>query len=132
LWWIVVQIDYNPGMNPSIRTAMERRDATRGEWWLARMDTDPPGQWTLTADPAGPWDWRFKVGSCKSRAVQRLRAAADREAHNRRRLLATPEHAKKCVTGQGNLLAIPGLTDTISAKRGLHQFAVDADNVAPV
>jgi hypothetical protein len=111
---------------------MERRDATRGDWWLARLDTDPPGQWTLTADPAGPWDWRFKVGSCKSRAVQRLRAAADREAHNPRRLRAGSEHAKKCVTGQGNLLAIPGLADTISRKRGLPQFAVDADNPAPV
>lgn len=127
-----MQVRYNPGMHPGIKSAMERRDATRGEWWLARMDTDPPGQWTLTADPAGPWDWRFKVGCCKSRAVQRLRAAADREAHNQRRLLAAPEHAKKCVTAQGNLLAIRQLVDTIRAQHGLHQFAVDADNIAPV
>jgi hypothetical protein len=129
---IVVQTRYDPGMNPSIRTAIERRDATRGEWWLARMDTDPPGQWTLTADPAGPWDWRFKVGSCKSRAVQRLRAAADREAHNQRRLRGASEHAEISVTAQGNLLEIRRLVDSIRAKRGMHQFAVDADNVAPV
>ena len=126
-----MRMRYDPGMDPTIRTAMERRDATRGEWWLARMDTDPPGKWTLTADPAGPWDWRFKVGCCKSRAVARLRAAAIREAHNHGRLLARSEQSRNRVTGQGNLLEIPGVADTISAKRGLPQFAADADNVAP-
>jgi hypothetical protein len=99
-------------MDPTIRSAMERRDAERGEWWLARKDTDPPGKWTLTADPSGDWDWRFKVGSSKSRAVQRIRAAQEAED---RRLLAKSEHEKKCAEARGILLAKRDLADTIPA-----------------
>ena len=89
---------------------MERRDAERGEWWLARKDTDPPGKWTLTADPSGDWDWRFKVGSSKSRAVQRIRAAQEAEE---KRLSVKSEHDTKSLPNKGNLLAKRDLADTI-------------------
>ena len=105
-------------MNPTIRTAMERRDAERGEWWLARKDTDPPGKWTLTADPSGDWDWRFKVGLSKSRAVQRLRDAENAE---KARLLAKAEREKTIVTAQGNVLGNPRMVDIMTTMRGWKQ-----------
>ena len=109
-------------MHPGIKSAMERRDAQRGEWWLARKDTDPPGKWTLTADPGGPWDWRFKVGTSKCRAVARLRAAAEREMERQRKaraeaeLRATAEQSKIPVTGKGNVLEIRRIVDSIRTR----------------
>jgi len=120
-------------MHPGIRTAMERRDANRGEWWLARKDTDPPGKWTLTADPAGDWDWRFKVGNSKCRAVARLRAAAEREAERDRKaraeaeLQAAPEQSKIRVTAQGKVLVNRAFVDSIRARSAEYQFGDGAD-----
>lgn len=124
---------YNPVMDPGIRTAMERRDANRGEWWLARKDTDPPGKWTLTADPAGDWDWRFKVGSSKSRAVARLRAAVEREAERKRKaraeaeLQAAREQSEIRVTAQGKVLEIRRIVDSIRTRSAECQFGDGAD-----
>jgi hypothetical protein len=57
-----------------IRAAIRGMDLQRGEWWICKRDVDRG--WTLTADPYAPqWDWRVKVGSNKSRAVNRLRAS---------------------------------------------------------
>ena len=51
--------------------ALRELDLHRGDWWICKQDL---GEWTLTADPYSPkWDWRVRVGSCKSRAVRRLR-----------------------------------------------------------
>jgi hypothetical protein len=56
-----------------IRAAIRGMDLQRGEWWICKQHID--SEWTLTADPYAPrWDWRVKVGSNKSRAVNRLRA----------------------------------------------------------
>jgi hypothetical protein len=120
-------------MHPGIRTAMERRDANRGEWWLARKDTDPPGKWTLTADPAGDWDWRFKVGTSKCRAVARLRAAAEREVERHRKaraeaeLQATREQSEIRVTAQGKVLEIRRIVDSIRTRSAEYQFGDGAD-----
>lgn len=70
------------------REAIRNLDLCRGEWWICKRDSD--ADWTLTADPYAPqWDWRVKVGSNKSRAVNRLRASeqtAYRKSLDRKKL----------------------------------------------
>jgi len=67
-------------MNESIRDAQRKLDDNRGDWWLCRKDSDPKGQWTLSADPYGGWDWRIFIGPYKDRAVRRLMATRDQVA----------------------------------------------------
>lgn len=52
-------------------------DFGRGDWWLVRMDFWEPKRWDISCDPDRGWDWRWKVGSSKSRAVRRLQAARE-------------------------------------------------------
>ena len=59
-------------MDASVMASLRRMDADRGDWWLVRMDTWPRGRWEISCDPTLGWDWRWKVGSSKCRAVKRL------------------------------------------------------------
>jgi len=77
------------------RGLIEKLDRQRGEWWLCRKDSDPRGNWTITADPGPQWDWRFKVGFSYERAVRRLLVAQDEEKRTSKLALKTAERVKQ-------------------------------------
>jgi hypothetical protein len=72
-------------MDDSVRASLRRMDAGRGDWWLVRRDEWPQGRWALSCDPQGSWDWRYRIGSSKCRAVRRLRAALTRQTEEQQR-----------------------------------------------
>ena len=76
---------YTVGMDDSVRASLRRMDAGRGDWWLVRRDDWPEGQWALSCDPEGSWDWRWRVGSSNSWAVRRLRAALTRKTEEQQK-----------------------------------------------
>lgn len=58
----------------TVREAMAKIAFRRGELWLVRNDSWPPGRWRISADPHGPYDWRVKLHGSRSHIEARYRA----------------------------------------------------------